>query len=136
MVPPKKQIAALPWRRKKDRIEILLITSRETKRWVIPKGWPMDHLLDYNAARQEALEEAGVKGHVQRDPIGFYDYDKRLKDGTVQPCRVCVFALEVNTKHSQWREREQRKREWFTSKEAILKIGEPGLQSIISQFSP
>jgi 8-oxo-dGTP pyrophosphatase MutT (NUDIX family) len=111
--------------------EVLLITSRETRRWVIPKGWPMDHLLDYNAARQEALEEAGVEGHMRRESIGTYDYGKRLKGGAIQPCRVSVFALEVTTKLSEWREKSQRRRVWFSVDEAASRVDEPGLKDII-----
>jgi 8-oxo-dGTP pyrophosphatase MutT (NUDIX family) len=118
MVDLRKQIGALAWRRKKDRLEVLLITSRETGRWVIPKGWPMDHLIDSNAAKQEAFEEAGIRGHVSRTALGTYDYDKRQADGDVVACRVTVFALEVVEKRSNWPEKRQRKRRWFAPDEA------------------
>ncbi len=136
MLRPKKQIAALPWRAKKGRIEILLITSRETKRWVIPKGWPMDGLKDYSAARREADEEAGVVGHMKRAPIGTYRYDKRLNDGSLQPCNVHVFALEVTEKRRTWKEKGQRTRSWFAVDDAIWHVDEDGLKDIIRTFAP
>jgi hypothetical protein len=74
-----QQVAALCWRKRKDGVEVMLVTSRETRRWVIPKGWPMEGLTDYNAARREALEEAGVEGHMKREPVGQFFYEKRGK---------------------------------------------------------
>ena len=61
---PAQQIAALPFRKRRGKVEVLLITSRETKRWVIPKGWPMAGLKDFTSAKREALEEAGVTGQI------------------------------------------------------------------------
>jgi 8-oxo-dGTP pyrophosphatase MutT (NUDIX family) len=130
----RKQIAALPWRRHKGQLEVLLITSRETKRWVIPKGWPMDHLMDFNAAKQEAFEEAGVTGRVRRKAVGRYDYDKR--DELVSlPCRVDVYALEVEKELARWPERKERKREWFKPHEAALRVQETELKHLLLAFS-
>jgi 8-oxo-dGTP pyrophosphatase MutT (NUDIX family) len=136
MVRFRKQIGALPWRRRKDEIEILLITSRETKRWVIPKGWPMPELSDSNAARREAFEEAGVAGRVRRTSVGSYTYDKRLDDGGTLACRVHVFPLLVVEKHKTWPEQEERKRQWFERSEAAFLVDEPGLQELIRGFDP
>ncbi len=135
MLKPKQQVAALPWRRKKDRIEFLLVTSRETRRWVIPKGWPMEHLADYNAARLEAFEEAGVKGHMKKTSIGIYRYDKRMKDGSLIPCLVHVHAMEVTSVEKRWPEKNQRERAWFAASDAVWHVDEPGLKDIIVQFS-
>jgi 8-oxo-dGTP pyrophosphatase MutT (NUDIX family) len=130
---PIKQIGALPWRKKKGRVEILLITSRETRRWVIPKGWPMDDRADFNAARLEAFEEAGVKGHVRRKPLGTYTYAKRHPDGDF-PCIVTVYGLEVAEKLASWPERKERSRKWFDQAEAAQLVDELDLKSLISQF--
>ena len=70
------QVAALPFRIKDGKIEVLLVTSRETKRWLIPKGWPMKGKKPHKAAAQEAEEEAGVKGEIKNKPLGSYDYWK------------------------------------------------------------
>jgi 8-oxo-dGTP pyrophosphatase MutT (NUDIX family) len=136
MVRFRKQIGALPWRRRRDEIEILLITSRETKRWVIPKGWPMPELSDSNAARREAFEEAGVAGRVRRTSVGSYTYDKRLNDGGTLACRVQVFPLLVVEKHKTWPEQDERKRQWFERSEAAFLVDEPGLQELIRDFDP
>jgi 8-oxo-dGTP pyrophosphatase MutT (NUDIX family) len=130
----RKQVGALPWRRKKSRIEILLITSRDTGRWVIPKGWPMEHLIDSNAAKQEAFEEAGIDGHVKRESIGAYDYDKRLAKGGVVACRVEVYALEVIEQLKRWPEMSERKRRWFDVNDAAWEVDEAGLKVIIRKF--
>src|SRR5205085_5647367 len=90
---PRGQSAALPWRRTgKGDLEVLLITSRETRRWVIPKGWPIKGKSSAKSAAREAFEEAGVTGKVKKSPVGTYAYDKRLKNGRLQRVRVTVFA--------------------------------------------
>ena len=66
------QVAALPVKGKPGKYRVLLVTSRETRRWIIPKGWPMKGRKDHEAAAQEALEEAGVTGHVHKHPMGAY----------------------------------------------------------------
>jgi 8-oxo-dGTP pyrophosphatase MutT (NUDIX family) len=95
----------------------------------------MDHLADYNAARQEAYEEAGVAGHVRRTAIGTYTYDKRQKDGTLLLCRVLVFAMEVAEKLDDWPERGERRRAWFGALEAAEKVDEEGLKSLIAALA-
>ena len=93
-----QQVAALCWRRRKGTVEVLLVTSRETRRWVIPKGWPMDGLADYNAARREAFEEAGVEGHMRREPLGTFFYEKRGKK-EVLPVTVTVAQRGAGDRH-------------------------------------
>lgn len=128
-----QQVAALCWRRRKGTVEVLLVTSRETRRWVIPKGWPMDGLADYNAARREAFEEAGVEGHMRREPLGTFFYEKRGKK-EVLPVTVTVYALEVETKRKAWPEMKERERSWFSTHDAVLRVAEPGLKNILRDF--
>jgi 8-oxo-dGTP pyrophosphatase MutT (NUDIX family) len=130
-----KQVAALPWRKRGGAIEILLITSRGTQRWVIPKGWPITHLLGCNAAKREAYEEAGVDGRVQRKSIGRYTYDKVVADGSRRPCVVTVYALGVVQQYRTWPERDERTRSWFTAEEAAEKVKEARLRAIIRRFA-
>ena len=85
------QYAALPFRHSGRRLEILLITSRETRRWVIPKGWPVKGLAPQEAAALEAAEEAGLEGEIEANPIGSYRYLKHLKGGHTIPIQVIVF---------------------------------------------
>ncbi len=126
----KAQVAALPVRPGESGLDVLLITSRETRRWVIPKGWPMKGRKDHQAAAKEALEEAGVAGKVRKQPIGAFTYQKRLTD-RVEPCRVMVYILEVEKQLASWREKDQRKRKWFSQREAAERISEPALASMI-----
>ena len=80
------QYAALAWRPcASGGIEVLLITSRETRRWVIPKGWPIKDLRPHQTAAREAWEEAGIEGRTGARKIGVFDYDKRLSSGALQP---------------------------------------------------
>src|SRR3954454_8786408 len=96
------QFAALPWPSDGGRHEVLLITSRETRRWVIPKGWPIKGKSSAKSAAREAFEEAGVTGKLKKTPIGAYAYDKRLKNGRLQHVRVTVFSLEVENEAETW----------------------------------
>jgi 8-oxo-dGTP pyrophosphatase MutT (NUDIX family) len=125
-----KQIAALPLRKRRGKIEVLLITSRETKRWVIPKGWPMEGLSDWDAAKQEALEEAGVMGRVSHKITGQFEYKKRTKSGGEKHCRVDVYALKVFTMKQNWLEQAERTRCWFPIKDALEKV-EDGLRIML-----
>ena len=131
---PSQQYAALPWRLSHG-VEILLITSRETKRWVIPKGWPVEGLVAVDCAALEAFEEAGVRGVVGEAPFGFFDYDKRLRDGGVKTCHVNVFALEVTELLEIWPEQLERSRRWFSAEEAALAVQEEGLAALIRIFA-
>lgn len=131
---PRTQYAALPYRQG-GVLEILLVTSRETGRWVIPKGWPMRSRTRREAAALEALEEAGVEGKVARQPVGEFEYVKILKSGESQACRVTVFSLEVLVQHETWREQDQRSTQWFGWEAAAAAVSEPGLTRIIRKFA-
>jgi 8-oxo-dGTP pyrophosphatase MutT (NUDIX family) len=127
------QFAALPWRRG-EVIEVLLVTSRETQRWVIPKGWPMKGRKPHLTAAREALEEAGVMGAVSKQPLGAYHYVKRLKNGAPLLCRVEVFPLKVQKQRKHWPEQGQRTASWFTPAEAAAVVEEPELQQMLAAF--
>jgi 8-oxo-dGTP pyrophosphatase MutT (NUDIX family) len=132
-----RQFAALPWRRMPDgAVKVLLITSRETRRWVIPKGWPMLDRTPGQAAAQEAYEEAGVVGEAGPRPLGAYGYGKRLRDGTVQDVEVQVFPLEVLVERLAFPERGQRDKRWIAPAEAADLVDEPELQALIRRFKP
>lgn len=130
------QIAALPFRfDERGRVEILLVTSRETRRWIIPKGWPMKGLSDADAAAREAHEEAGVFGPVGAEPAGDYLYWKRLANSFAL-CSVKVFPIKVEGIHDEYREQGQRESRWFGREEAADSVDEPGLATLIRRFTP
>lgn len=131
---PRAQYGALPYRLS-PQLEILLVTSRETGRWVIPKGWPIRLKSRRKVAALEALEEAGVEGRVAKEPLGEFDYLKVLRSGENQACRVTVFAMEVAAQREAWREQAQRNAQWFGWEEAAAAVQEPGLSQIISDFA-
>jgi 8-oxo-dGTP pyrophosphatase MutT (NUDIX family) len=131
----RQQIAALPIRWDKEgRLRILLITSRETKRWVMPKGWPMDGHEPWRAAKIEALEEAGVRGYISDEAIGAYRYDKILEDGSRLPCLVQLYPMMVDKMLKTWKERHERKRRWFSAKGAAKAVNEPDLKDILEKL--
>jgi 8-oxo-dGTP pyrophosphatase MutT (NUDIX family) len=128
----RRQVAVLPLRgTRKKGYRVLLITSRETRRWVIPKGWPMKGLKPHEAARQEAYEEAGLVGPVGKRPLGYYLYDKRLKNGAAVPCLVQVFPMSVRKRLERFPEVAERDAHWFPLSEAADLVTEPGLAAII-----
>jgi 8-oxo-dGTP pyrophosphatase MutT (NUDIX family) len=131
---PRTQYAALPWRRAAEGLEILLITSRETRRWVIPKGWPMRDFTPDVAAAREAFEEAGVVGQARGRSLGVYHYDKRLRSGRLQHVRVMVFPLEVAEVRDIWPEMVERDRIWTTPADAAERVDEPELKALLAKF--
>lgn len=133
-MPAHVQAAALPWRRRAGRVEVLLVTSRGTGRWVLPKGWPegSEHLSE--TARREAAEEAGVAGAVSPVEAGHYFYGKRLPSGLERRCEVHVFPLEVFEEAADWPESRERQRGWHPAEEAARLVGEPDLAEMIAGF--
>ena len=134
--PPRQQYAALCYRYKKksDELEMLLMTSRDTGRWVIPKGWPMSGKLSHEVAAREAFEEAGVRGEVEQTALGSFTYAKVLKDGIKVPCRVQVYPLLVTELAKSFKEKGERKLEWVSCNEAVKRVHEPELRDLILIF--
>ncbi|MCB1349577.1 MAG: NUDIX hydrolase [Maritimibacter sp.] len=130
------QFGALPWRYADGKLEVLLITSRDTGRWIIPKGWPMDGATPAEAAATEALEEAGVEGKLSNQVVGFYGYLKQLDDADDLPIVVAVFPIRVKRLLTDWPERADRKRRWYSAKKAANLVAEPELRQIIRHFNP
>ena len=129
------QYAALPWRAGEVGREVLLVTSRDTGRWVIPKGWPMKKKAPHEAAAREAFEEAGVLGEVAEAPLGTYSYLKAFKGELWFRCEVQVFPLEVRQERKRWPEAGERTRRWFPPAEAAQAVAEPELQRLIRDWA-
>jgi predicted phosphate transport protein (TIGR00153 family) len=130
-----RQIAALPYTTADDgSMQILLITSRDTRRWVIPKGNRIKGLAGHRAAELEAYEEAGIHGIACPAPLGRYRYDKRKRSGQAREATVEVFPLAVTGHLTQWPEKGQRELRWFPIGEAAQAVDEPDLQSLIAAF--
>lgn len=129
-----RQVAALPVRREADgSVRVLLVTSRETGRWVIPKGWPWPDSEDCVAAAQEAHEEAGVLGRVQSQPLGSFVYEKRRSSGP-ELVRADVYMLEVTSLLDSWPEQEERRRAWFTVEDAANVVSDHELRDLLQAF--
>lgn len=129
---PDTQVAALPWRRN-ALVEILLVSSRETRRWVLPKGWPMKGRSLGQSAEREAHEEAGVEGEIAAAAIGRYRYMKRGKDGA-RELSVDVFPMRVTRERKHWPEEDERTRRWVSVEEAANAVDEPELKALIRAF--
>ena len=132
-----RQVAALPWRiDERQGLRVLMITSRETRRLVIPKGGRMAGKTDPEAAAVEAVEEAGVVGRVSDQPIGKFRYLKRLGPISGRMCVVSVYPLRVTVQLGDWPERGQRDRHWMSRDEAARAVHEPDLAALILAFQP
>lgn len=129
------QFGAICWRVHKDKVQVLLVTSRRTRRWVPPKGWPMDGETPAGTAAIEAYEEAGVEGKVRDTCLGIFPYTKEM-DGDDLPCVVALFPLKVTTEHDDWPEKSERTRRWVTPKKASKLVKEPELAQILLHFDP
>jgi 8-oxo-dGTP pyrophosphatase MutT (NUDIX family) len=134
--PKRVQVAALCYRSNEDgQKDVLLITSRDTGRWILPKGWPIDGMEAGQAAMQEAWEEAGVaNGTVSSAPVGTFEYYKRFDSGADVPCVTDVFAVEVGELANDYPEQSERQRKWVSPGEAASLVDEPELRQLLNDF--
>jgi len=117
-------------------VRVLLVTSRENKRWVIPKGNPPAGMVAHSAAALEAEEEAGVQGLVCPTPLGTYRYRKRQRNGAALMFEVDVFPLAVTRELDVWKEKDERERRWVSLPEAAEMVEEEDLRDLIRSFGP
>ena len=131
------QYGALPYRFTHDAaLEILLLTTRRSKRWIVPKGWPIKGLRPAKSAAREAFEEAGVRGRVGARSIGLFAYDQILDENGIQvSCEVRVFPLLVKRQSETWPEIEQRVVQWAAPDKALTLIKEPELKALVAAFA-
>jgi len=131
------QVGALCWRNHGKGVQVLLITSRDTGRWVIPKGGIVAGKDAGGSARLEAWEEAGVEGHLSSGgALGAFDYDKMLhKRRQALRCQVMVFPLRVDRLLSKFPEKAQRRRKWFRPAKAAAQVMEPALRALLEALA-
>ena len=133
--PRRVQVAAHCYRENESGKKVLLITSRDTGSWILPKGWPIDGLDGAGAALQEAWEEAGVtEADIESDPMGIFEYDKGLGEGLTVPVTTQVYLTRVRDLSEEYPEAGMRKRAWFTPQEAAELVDEPDLKAILTAF--
>lgn len=120
---------------KKGRVRLLLVTTRDSARWIIPKGWPMPGIDDATAAAVEAEEEAGVAGTIGNRKIGSFRYEKVLASGATVKCRVHVYPLEVTGRSPSWKEAGERRRRWCSPRKAVSLLDNPDLASLVRSFA-
>lgn len=123
-----EQSGVIPYRVVDYGIEVLLITSRRSGSWIIPKGVIEPELSALDSACKEAWEEAGVRGGTAPDPLGSYQYAKW--GGT---CTVTVYLLRVDSVANDWPECQVRRREWMPLEKAAAAVENPGLCELIKR---
>lgn len=130
------QFGALCWRRRNGKVQILLVTSKKSRRWIIPKGWPQDGATPAEAAITEAWEEAGVSGKAKTVCLGIFSYVKALPGDESVPCVVAVFPVKVTSLAADWPEKRLRKRKWLSPRKAASIVQERELAGILMNFDP
>jgi len=118
----------------KGSIEILLITTSTSRRWIVPKGWPVEGLSPSECAAQEALEEAGVEGEVAQQPLGSFRHHKQSKSGETVLCTVYVYPMEVTHRRNRWAEKHIREIHWCSVEDALTRVKHPALRRLIVKF--
>ena len=132
----REQVAALCFKETPEGRRVLLITSRDTGRWIVPKGWPVKGKDGPGSALQEAWEEAGVsRAEIEDEPIGVYEYEKGLSGGDSVPVAATVYKTHVQALKDRYPEVDQRERAWFAPEEASNLVDEPDLKAILRRFS-
>lgn len=126
-----RQYGALPIRTVEGGLEVLLVTSRSSRRWIIPKGWPEKRLAPRVVVAMEAFEEAGIIGRAHTHPFGAFRYRKRLKGGKQITCEVEVYLFDVAWQFSDWPERGEREIAWFSAEAAAALVEEAGLGKLL-----
>ena len=129
------QFAALCYRIKDDKLQFCIVTSRRSKRWIVPKGWPMHGETPMDAAATDAFEEAGVRGKIYPRPIGVFIYYK-VRSQDELPCMAVVYPLTVKKILKRWPEDRERERKWVSRKKAAQMVDDPELSVIIQTFNP
>jgi 8-oxo-dGTP pyrophosphatase MutT (NUDIX family) len=130
------QFAALCWRRKNGKVQVLLITSRRRKRWILPKGWPMEGKTPAECALVEAWEEAGVRGKADDACLGVYSY-ARIREGEESlPCLALLYPVKVKILRKKFPEVRDRRRRWVSRKKAAKLVQHRELGKLIIGFSP
>jgi 8-oxo-dGTP pyrophosphatase MutT (NUDIX family) len=130
------QFGALCYRMKGGEAQVLLITSRRTGRWIIPKGWPMEGKTPGESALREAWEEAGVRGKVTGTCLALFSYAKGVGAVDKLPCVVMVYPVKVAALADAFPEAGQRKRRWMSLKKAAKRVDEPELAHLLKTFDP
>ena len=130
------QFAALCFQLSKKKPRILLVSTRGTGRWVLPKGWPINGKTPAQSALREAFEEAGVAGKPFEQCMGHYSYTKYIKIDQPVPCIVAVFPIEVDKLNEDFPELGQRKLVWLSPEKAAKRVSEPELKPILRDFDP
>ena len=131
------QYGALPYRfTPMAALEILVVTTRQSRRWIVPKGWPIKRLTPSKSAAREAFEEAGVRGKIGARAIGNFTYKKSTGQTADDPnYEVKIFPLLVKRQSATWPEHEQRVVQWVDPEKAISLIRDPELKAIVAKFA-
>lgn len=132
----RSQFAALPYRVVDDALQILLVTSRRTQRWILPKGWPEDGLTPGQCAAKEAWEEAGVTGKAFDICLGVYSFEKFVPKAEDLPVMGLVYPVKVKKTYPSWPEAKDRRRKWFRPKKAASAVDSKELKRILKTFDP
>ena len=129
------QVAAIPFKYENDCLKILLLTTRKKRKWIVPKGWPVDGLSLNESAKKEAMEEAGVSGLISKAPIGDFIHNKAISTGQKTACKVITYSLLVTDQLLDWEEQKERSRLWCSISMAAKRVSNRGLSKMLRMIS-
>lgn len=130
-----QQAGALAWMEHQLETKIWIVTSRRTRRWVLPKGGIDPGMTASEAAAQEAFEEAGLIGDMSHTDIGGYRIPK-IRPPLIWTLEVAVYPMRVETVLDDWLESDQRTRKLVTLDEASELIVEPEIVLFLRRKVP
>ena len=128
-----RQVAALPYRLTEHGYEVVLITTRDSGRWILPKGWPIKGLKRHESAETEAMEEAGLIGSAATKPFGRFTYVKQFPKRQ-EKVLVDVFPLAIESQLDDWQEKGQRDVRFFNPVDAAALVSDAGVGDLILAF--
>ncbi|XP_062184940.1 nudix hydrolase 13, mitochondrial-like [Phragmites australis] len=113
----------VPYRVRTDgQPEVLMVSAPNRNDLVFPKGGWEDDEDVYQAACREALEEAGVKGTINKTALGLWVFRSKSSpvdsDSPRGACKGYIFALEVEEELEQWPEQDTHGRQWVSPADA------------------
>lgn len=133
--PARLQIAALCHRMREGKVEVLLVTSKSTRRWILPKGWPILSRRAHRTAAIEAFEEAGVTGKVHKNPFASFSSYKGGEAGLKLRTEILVFLVDVESEAEEFPDSAERDVRWVSIKEAVRMTSEPGLIDVFRKLN-
>ena len=122
------QAGVIPFRQNSGDMQLCVSFKPRSGTWKVPKGCVEFGDSPSQTALNEALEEAGLHGHLIGGPIGTYSYKKR---GSIY--QVVMYLMQVTTQDDYWKKKSSRERHWLSPQTALLYLSEHPASPLLEQ---